>query len=183
MRCNHIWIGNLLYSGYPRCGTPSHDPPTYKEAGAGAPAPTYQPPREWGMIFHVRWISDEIQSYISYAASRHISYLSNPRLDKYFIAIASMIFSPAGTQVQAGTRKNPAIASQSPAFLYHSKSPLSFLAKIFPDISCGLRGVLQGRFCYNRDKRGIPRLFSTEGRMSYGQRTRRAQARTVIPLL
>ena len=88
-----------LYPGYPRQGTPTSYLPTYKEAGAGAPAPTYQPPRKWGMIFHVRWISDEIQSYISYAALRHISYLSNLRLDKYFIAIAPMIFSPAGTQV------------------------------------------------------------------------------------
>ena len=86
-------------------------------------------------------------------------------------------------QPERKCRLEPEKILQSPAFLYHSKSPLSFLAKIFPDISCGLRGVLQGRFCYNRGKRGIPRLFSTEGRMSYGQRTRRAQARTVIPLL
>ena len=73
MPCIHIRIGNLLYLEYPKQGTLNIDPPTHREAGARAPAPTYCPPCEWRAIFHVRWILDRIQSYISYAAQRHIS--------------------------------------------------------------------------------------------------------------
>ena len=69
-----------------------------------------RPMRKDGSIFHVRWILDRIQSYISYAAQRHISYLSNLRLDKYFIAIAVMISPPpkrsaGGKQAKSCNRK------------------------------------------------------------------------------